>query len=167
LIDAEYSESVDMVISEEKIQLTAGNQKSNIFFCAPQVVTVFGSSAPKKNTEYFIEFMLDDNFMKGFNKIRKIGMKFGKVYFNVANNMFNMEATDKLNPFSNGLRYDLCKSELLFDYKRIMDVMAVIGDDFAQFKASFTFVPEQRLGMVYFEKQDLTEKYYLLSKIEN
>jgi hypothetical protein len=167
--DDEQKSDVEIKIADEKVSLIAGNQKSNIFFCAPAVVTVFSANAPREGLKYFVEFMLNDNFVRYFNKIRKIGMRFGKIYYGVENGVLYMETTDKTNMYSNALRFDIMEIKepnkvLLFDYKPMTDIMSVVGDDFDKFKISFTYLEEQKLGMVYLEKNDQSEKYYLMSK---
>jgi hypothetical protein len=157
LIDEEEAE---VKIFEEKMSITAGKQKSNIFFCAPQVVTVFSANAPREGIKYFITFDMDDAFVGYFNKIKKIGMRFGKVYFSVDNSIFNMETTDKQNSLSNTVK-------LCFEYKNIVNLMDVVGRRFGEFRISFTFIKEQNLGMAFVEKKDSSEKYYLMSKMEN
>ncbi len=165
-------EEAEVKIFDEKISITAGRQKSNIFFCAPQVVTVFSASAPREGIKYFITFDLDDAFVNYFNKIKKIGMRFGKVYFSVENNIFNMETTDKQNSLSNTVKFDLMEVKepnltLCFEYKNIVNLMDVVGRRFSDFRLSFTYIREQNLGMSFMEKKDGSEKYYLMSKMEN
>jgi hypothetical protein len=169
LIDEEEAE---VKIFEEKMSITAGKQKSNIFFCAPQVVTVFSANAPREGIKYFITFDMDDAFVGYFNKIKKIGMRFGKVYFSVDNSIFNMETTDKQNSLSNTVKFDLMEVKepnltLCFEYKNIVNLMDVVGRRFGEFRISFTFIKEQNLGMAFVEKKDSSEKYYLMSKMEN
>ncbi|HRR48707.1 MAG TPA: hypothetical protein P5293_01835, partial [Bacteroidales bacterium] len=119
----ESDEEVDVRVFDEKITITSGNQKSNIFFCSPNVVTTFSASAPRDNVNYFVSFDLNKSFVIDFNKIKKIGMRFGKIYFTVINKVFAMETTDKLNPYSNTLKFDLLQNvkeddlSLCFDYR--------------------------------------------------
>ena len=162
----------EVTLFEEKISFAAGKQSSSIFFCAPQVVTVFAANAPREGIKYFITFDLDNDFMNYFNKIKKIGMRFGKVYFSVHNGILNMETTDKQNSLSNTVKFDLMEVKepnltLCFEYKNIVNLMEVVGRRFADFRISFTYIKEQNLGMVFVEKKDNSEKYYLMRKMEN
>jgi hypothetical protein len=168
----EGDEEADIRIFDEKIAITSGNQKSNIFFCSPNVVTVFSATAPRESVKYFVSFDLNSSFISDFNKIKKIGMRFGKIYFTVINKIFSMETTDKQNPYSNTLKFDLLQDikeddlNLCFDYRNFVNLMSVIEDDFDNFRTNFAFVRQQELGMVFVEKKDGTEKYYLMSRKE-
>jgi len=162
----------DVKISDEKMVITSGKQESNLFFCAPQVVTTFSGSSPREGLQYFTSFDLDESFIRDFGKIKKIGMRFGNIYFSIENGKFVMETTDKQNSLSNGIKFDLFHIKesdltLCFDYKNVVNLMNVIGGRFNDFKISFAFIREQNLGMSYVEKKDGSEKFYLMSKTIN
>lgn len=168
-------EEVQCEIKEEKLVLVADNQKADIHFCSPQIVKVFSASDPKEGTEYFLTMDVDDDFIEAFLKIKKIGARFGKVYFNVEDNNFIMETTDKSNRFSNGLRFTLVekmakkkKDEiddlvLCFDYKNIVNLMSVL-DEGQEYQVSFAYLPEQELGMLFLGSKDASEKYFIMSR---
>lgn len=168
-------EEVQCEIKEEKLVLVSDNQKSDIHFCSPQIVKVFSASDPKEGTEYFLTMDVDDNFIEAFLKIKKIGARFGKVYFNIENNKFVMETTDKSNRFSNGLKFTLVdrvakkkKDQiddlvLCFDYKSIVNLMAVLDDE-QEYQISFAYLEEQELGMLFLGSEDLSEKYFIMSR---
>jgi len=163
------NEETEVVIRDEKITLVQGKQKSNIFFCAPQVVSVFEADSPRSDIEYFYEMDLDDDFVESFNKIKMIGSKFNKIYFGVLDKTLYIETSDKQNRFSNGLRIDLCEVEsddlsMCFEFKNIVNLMSVLNDSYADFKCRFAYVPEQELGMIFIGNENETEKYYLMSK---
>ena len=165
----EEGQETDINIKPEKIVLTTGNLKSNIFFCSPQVVSVFGREGVRPGTTYFTEFALNDDFIRQFNMVKKIGMRFGKIYFGVSSNIMVMETTDKTNRFSNGLKFELYRQKfenmsLCFDYKNLTNVMSSIGDDYSDFILHVTYMKEADLGMIYLCKNDESEKYFLMSK---
>lgn len=162
----------EVKISDEKMVITSGKQKSNLFFCAPIVVTVFSGNAPREGVQYFTSFDLNEDFIRDFGKIKKIGMRFGNIYFLVDNGKFVMETTDKQNSLSNGIKFDLFSIKeddliLCFDYRNVVNLMTVIGSRYSDFKVSFAYIREQNLGMAYVEKKDGTEKFYLMSKTIN
>lgn len=159
-------EDTEIKIFEEKITLVQRNQKSNIFFCSPYVVSVFEADAPRSDIDYFTSIDIDEDFMTAFNKIKKIGSKFNKVYFGVDNNTLYIETSDKQNRFSNGLRIDLSECEfddmsICFDFKNITNAIGILGNDFSM---NIAYVKEQELGMLSISNEDETEKYYLMSK---
>lgn len=167
LIEDEF---VDVKVSDNKITLKQGNLKSNIHFCSSIAVSTFDADGPKQNLEYFYTFELSDDFVKDFQKIKKIGNRFGKVYFTVEDNKFYIETGDKTSSAENNLRFELADVKcddltLLFDYKNVVNLFSVI-DSNSEYKISFSYVKEQKLGMLFLERNDSSEKYYLMSVIE-
>lgn len=170
LIDDDIDTEVK--IFDEKITLVQGKQKSNIFFCAPQVVSVFASDNVRSDVEYFHSITLDDDFVESFAKIKKIGAKFSKVYFGVENNVLYIETSDKQNRFSNGLRLDLCDVDydnmsMCFDFKNVSNLMSVLGDRYNEFTCNFAYVAEQELGMISVNNEDKSELFFIMSRRDN
>jgi len=166
LIDDERE--TEIKIHDEKITLIQDKQKSNIFFCSPQVVNIFEADAPRTDIEYFTEINVNDIFLESFNKIKKIGSKFNKIYFGVDSGNLYIETSDKQNRFSNGLRIDLAEVEfddmsICFDFKNIVNTIGILGDDF---KINIAYVKDQNLGMLFIGNTDKNEKYYLMSKTD-
>lgn len=167
LIDDNEESSLDM--KDEKIVLVQGKQKSNIFFCAPQVVNTFEADEPRADINYFYEMNIDDDFMESFNKIKKIGSKFGKIYFGVSDNQLYIETSDKQNRFSNGLKIELSDVvhddlSMCFDFKNMTNVISILD---GVFTCKFAYVAEQELGMLFIGNEDGSEKYYLMSRRDN
>lgn len=157
-------------VHNEKIVVKNGRQRSNIHFCAEQMVSVFGSDAAREGIEYFLSMEIDDNFGEAFGKIKKIGSRYGNVYFNVDEGVFSIETADKTNRFSNGLKFELTRVSnvddlsICFDYKNFINLMTVINGSAEEFTLNFSYVEEQEMGMLYAEKNGGNEKYYLMSK---
>ena len=167
LIDGEQA---DIEIKKEKVILKSDNQRSNIFFCSPIIVKVFNRDDVKPGIEYFTKLAIDDNFVNGFNKIKKIGSRFGKIYITVKDNTLYMETMDKTNRSSNGFSFNMGNIEMsdlsmCFNYKNIinlMNVLAISGTD--NFHINLAYIEAQGLGMMYVTNNDGSEKYYLMSK---
>ncbi len=169
LIDDNEDTKID--IRDEKITLIQNKQKSNIFYCAPQIVSTFEGEGPRGDVDYFKSIPLDDDFMNEFTKIKKIGSKFNKIYFGIESNVLYIEASDKQNRYSNGLRIDLCdvvkpNLAMYFDFKNMVNLMSVINDGVSNFTCKFAYVNEQALGMLNVSNEDNSENYYLMSKID-
>jgi len=163
------SEETEVSIKDEKITLIQGKQKSNIFFCATQVVSVFEADSPREDISYFHTMDVDTDFAEAFVKIKKIGSKFNKIYFGVEKNEFYIETSDRQNRFSNGLRVKLCDVEyddmsMCFEFKNLVNLMNVLLEDNNTFTAQFAYVEEQELGMMFIGNEDNSERYYLMSR---
>lgn len=160
---------IQLHLYDNRMTLKSETQKSNISFCSPLVVNVLGTDSMKTDLEWFFEFDVDEEFKNSFTKIKKIGGRFGKVYFEVRDEVATIETCDKTNQYSNGLSFVLneeVKSQdlvLCFDYKDIVNLMAVINST-EGFKISLTYKKDQELGMLYAKSVDESEKYFLLSK---
>jgi len=162
-------DEADINIKNEKIILKSGSQKSDVHFCSPTVVGIFGSREPKEGIEYFTKIDIDDTFVENFKKLKKIGSRFGKIYFIVDNKKFLIETTDKTNRFSNSLKFNIIDIEnedltMCFDYQNLSNLMMVIGDRVDEFVMEFAYIEEQEKGMLYAYTSDNSENYYLMSK---
>jgi len=155
-------------IGDEKVSLLTGNQTSNLYFCAPSVVNTLSSDGPKMNLPLLHEVAVDEKFNTIFDKIKKVGPRFDKIYFGVDKGKFYIETTDKTNKFSNGLRIvlDDCSStdvSLCFTYRNVFSLMSILSDNF---KLYFYYVKENNLGMLKATNADESELYFLMSKKE-
>lgn len=164
------SQTVNAVFADDKLTLKDGRHKTNLHFCMSSFVTTFTGQEP--STPVFYELSLTPETGESFDKIRKVAGKFEKVYFTVKDKRFIVETTDKTNRFSNGISFELGdidhkNVEICFEYKNFNAVLQCIGDELSDFTAKFTWIEEQEAGMVLFEKNDSSEKYYILSKLED
>lgn len=166
LIDADEA---DLTVNDEKIIVKVGRHKTNLHLHLPSYVTTFNGNKPSPPTFYEIE--LTEPVKHMFNSIRKVAGKFDKVYFKVVDKKFIIETTDGTNRFSNGISFELGDVDhkdisILFAFKNFNSLLMVINDDFEDFKAKFSWLDTSNAGMVSFEKDDGSETYYLLSKLE-
>lgn len=159
-------EEADIEIRTEKIILRDGRQKTDVHFCSPTIVSIFGSDATREGTSYFTAMDIDEQFIEMFKKIKKVGSRFGKIYFTVDNNKLFIETTDKTNRFSNSLKFELMDVEyndmtVCFDYMNFSHLMSIVGNS-EDFKLSIAYVEEQEMGMLHASTED--EDYYLMSR---
>lgn len=163
------SEEVNTEIYDNRIVLKDGRQKTTLNFCSPTIVNIFGTTAVRDDVEWFHEQEIDENFMESFRKIKKIGTRFQKVYFEVKSNELFIETSDKLNQFSNGLRFSLGELKyndlvLAFNFKDVVNVMTVIDADFENFSIKLAYKEEQDLGILFIKSADDAEQYCLFSR---
>lgn len=161
-------ESAEISIKNEKIIISSGKQKSHIYFCSPEIVSTF-ESKPKSSISYFVQLQMNEDVLESFNKIKKIGTKFGNIYFNVENNIFNIETSDRSNMFSNSLKLDLLEDieykniTLKFDYKNFINLLNVMNSEYEDFMLSFSYIEKDEMGMLLAFDKDECQKYYLMS----
>lgn len=161
---------VDTKISDDKIVLKDGRHKTNLHFCMPSFVTTFTGAEPQAPIFYEIE--ITEEILGMFKKILKIGGSFEKVYFAVRDKQLIIETTDRQNRFANGINFvldnvDHPNLDICINFKSMFGLFQSIKDKETEFKAKLVWLADQEAGMVLFEKNDSSEKYYLLSKIEN
>lgn len=165
------SEEAELIVRNEKLILKNGKQKSNLFFCDSLIPSKFGASEPKGVVKPFLSIDMDDEFKSNLSKIKKVGNKFGKVYFTLSDKKFLMETTDKTNKFSNGLSFDIAeidvsdKFSICFDFSNVSNMFAVLTDE-ESYKLEFTYIKEKEMGLLSCIRDDNEERYYLVSKME-
>jgi len=163
-------DEVSIRIYNERILMeTENGQKMNIHFCSNRIIHTFTGDDANTNTEYFITLPINDDFLDIFKKIKAIGAWFGKIYFTVKNDVFSIETTDKSNQFSNSLIFKLTDVEydditLYFNYKNFSDAIKILDSD--DFVMKFTYTRNQELGILFIEKSDNSENYFLFSRQE-
>ena len=133
---------------------------------------MFDAENLRPDVEYFKTIQLDDDFIEAFNKIKKIGSKFNKIYFGVADDVLYIETSDKQNRFSNGLRIDIDEVEhndlsMCFEFKNVVNLIAILNGEYTEFTCRFAYVEEQELGMMNVTREDNSEIYYLMSRRDN
>lgn len=161
-------ETVNLKIHENRINLNSGRQRTKIGFCSEMIINIFGADTIKTDLDWFFHFDVDTEFKELFKKLKKIGARFGNIYFEVKAGNVSIETSDKTNQYSNGLRFTMGQAEsqdlvLCFDYKDMVNLMTVL-DDRDNFSISLVYKEEQELGMLYAKDIDQNEKYFLLSK---
>ena len=165
-------DEANLFVHENRITMTVGRQRSNVFFCSPTVVSVFSAGTPLDSVDYFLETNIDENLVEAFKKIRKVGTKFGRVYFNIEGNTLSIEATDKRNTVSNTLKFDLLDDvdhgdmSICFAYDNFQRLMSLILDDYESFELKIAYIEQQELGMLYIRRSDGSENFFLMSKVE-
>lgn len=163
------NEVVDIRLSDDKMTLIDSNHKTNLHFCMPSFVTTFSGDNPQFDPFYELE--ITEQVKEYFDKVRKVAGKFEKVYFKVVDGVFSVETTDRQNPYANGINFELdtirhSDCDICFEFKNFNALLQCLGDDTSNFTAKFTWMEAQNAGMVLFEKNDESEKYYLLSRLE-
>lgn len=164
-------DDIEISISNDKIILKSDNQKSKLFFCSPRIVRIFQRENIRDGIDFFTSFNITNEFINVFNKIKKIGSRFGKIYLNVENNNLIIETTDKLNTYSNSLKFTIANNidindlSLCFNYKNFVSMMSLINDNYEDFKINLSYIKDQNLGLLLINNND-SEKYYQISKID-
>jgi len=157
---------VPLTISDSRIRI---NKQLTINFDDESVCDVFGKDNPKSEFEFFHEFPIDETFMSNFDKIKKIGRKFEKIYFTVDDKKLYIETTDKTNAYSNGVKLEVCDVDyddmsLCFVYKNFIGLMSLINTD--DFVIKFSYVKESKLGLIAIFNTDMSERYFLMSVLD-
>jgi hypothetical protein len=157
-------------VRRERVKLTSGPLQSTLNFSSPQTSRIFSVSEPKAGTDFFTELAIDDEFKEKFTKIKKIGTRFGKIYFTVSDGVLYIETTDKKNTYCNDLRFELQAVEkgdlvLCFDYKNLVSLMSVLDED-KEYTLALTYLDDRNMGMLYVSDADRMERYYLTSMKE-
>lgn len=165
-------DEVDASVTDVFLKLLNGRQSAKIAYASDAAIKRLGTNDVKQDVEWFFEHDIDENFMAIFDKIKKIGSRFGKVYISVNDGRVLLETADKTNRYSNGLRFKLADIEkenidLCFSYKDICNLFHCVEMDLEKgFKFKTTYNSEQNLGILYAYSNDASEKYALISQTD-
>jgi hypothetical protein len=162
----------DILERSEKIIIKNGKQKSNVFFCAEEIPSIFGANEPKDSFVPVTMLEINDEFKESFIPIKKIANTFGKIYLTAKDKILYLEAMDKTNKFSNGISIELGEItyddfSICIDFPNFNNLMNIIDiDEF--YEMNIYYIPEKDLGMIccYNTNSEIEENYYLMSKSE-
>jgi hypothetical protein len=143
---------------------------SKIAFCSENAVRRLGTD-DVMNTEWFFEMPLDIDFIRNFEKIKRIGARFGKVYFVIKDKSLYIETSDKTNMYSNGYKVRLADDidmediSLAYVYTDVVNLFHCIEMDLEKnFTLKIEYKEDQGLGCVYALSENGEEKYSLISR---
>jgi len=172
-LDLIKDENVKIDITENKLIIKDSEKKKfSIFFCSKDFTNRFSGPDRSDKHEYFYNSVISKDFINKMNDIKKIALKFGKIYFVCKNGKFFMEATDKTNPFCNNVNVEIDKVDnkdldisMCFDFKNLSYIINTL-DEIENFKLKCTYLPEAEAGMILFQSENEVEKYFITSKKE-
>jgi hypothetical protein len=159
-------DEVPIKISDEKVVL---NNQIKLTFSHEQSISMYGKDNPINPIDFTITRTIDEEFLQLFSNIKKIGNQFGKVYFTVKDNVLFMESTDKLNKYCNSVKYKLMDIEhpdiqLCLEFKNLVSVISLIEHD--DFSLNLSYNSSVKLGCILIKNESESERYYIMSKLE-
>lgn len=161
-------EEVELSLTDLFMKFKDGQQITKVAFCSDAAVKRLGAM-DVKDVEWFYEMKIDKDFIDKFEKIKKIGSRFGKVYFSVDRNRLFIETADKTNRYSNGVKFKLAEIEmedisLLYNYSEAVNFFHCIEMNIEKdFTLKISYDKDQGLGCVYAFSANGEEKYALIS----
>jgi hypothetical protein len=162
-LDLLDDEEVEFELKQNEMIL---NKQCTLCLDDPSAVSTFNGKNIEDNVEFFTKLNVDENFNQYFNKIKKIGNRYGKIYFILDKKKLYIETSDRKTRYSNKLRFllsdkvDFDNIELCFDYTNMVKLKSVINNDFTM---QITYIEDQELGGIYCENLDTSEKYFISS----
>jgi hypothetical protein len=163
------NDEVDLSLTDLFMKFKDGEQITKVGFCSDTAVKRLGTD-DVKDVDWFYTMPIDQNLIDQFDKIKKIGSRFGKVYFSVDNNRFFLETADKTNRYSNGVKFKLADIEmqdlsLAYVYNDMVNFFHCIQMNLDKnFTLKVSYDNEQELGCVYAFSEQNNEKYALISR---
>lgn len=163
------SESVELSLTDLFMKMQDGQQIAKIGFCSDHAVKRLGSN-DVQNVNWFYDIDITDDLIKKFEKIKKIGSRFGKVYFYTNENVLYLETSDKTNRYSNGVKFKLADIQmddisLAYVYSDMVNFFHCIEMNLDKgFKLKLAYDNEQGLGCIYAHSEHNEEKYALISR---
>lgn len=164
------SDSVDLILERLFMKLKDGERTIKIAFCSENAVRRLGTD-DVMNTEWFFEMPIDIDFIRDFEKIKRIGARFGKVYFVIKDKALYIETSDKTNMYSNGYKVkladniDMADISLAYVYTDVVNLFHCIEMDLEKnFTLKIEYKEDQGLGCIYALSENSEEKYSLISR---
>lgn len=168
-------EEVDINISDSKIVIEDSNRsKVDLWLSgAKEFTNHFSGEDRSDQFDYFYENLLSENILTKFNEIKKIAMKFQKIYFVCEDGKLYIQSTDKTNQFCNSVKFEVDDAiqdsrnlSMCFDFKNITYILSTIEDDINNFRLKCSWLEESDAGMLLFENINTNEKFFIMSKNE-
>lgn len=163
------SEEVELGLSDLFMKIKDGDRTTRIGFCSETAIRRLGSDNVV-NSEWFFEMPIDIDFIRDFEKIKKIGSRFGKVYFVIKDKMLFIETADRTNIYSNGYTVKLADIDrpdlsLAYIYVDMVNFFHCIETDINKnFVLKIEYKEEQGLGCIYAHSENGEEEYVLISR---
>lgn len=163
------NDEVELSLTDLFMKMTDNEQITKVGFCSDAAVKRLGTD-DVKDVEWFYEMAITQDLIDQFDKIKKIGSRFGKVYFAVDQNRLFLETADKTNRYSNGVKFKLADIEmedlsLAYVYNDVVNFFHVIEMNLDKgFTLKISYDDEQGLGCVYAFSEESQEKYALISR---
>lgn len=173
-LDLIKDEEVEVDIKENSLKLKDSEKKSfNLFFCTKEFTNDFPGKNQTEDMDFFYDKSLNKEVLNRLNQIKKVALKFGKIYFVCKDGKLFIETTDKTNSFSNNVKFELDQVSdksldisMCFDYKNLNSIISTIEREIEDFKLKCTYLKDSDAGMVLFENIENNEKYFITSKTE-
>ena len=163
------NDEVELSLTDLFMKMIDNEQITKVGFCSDAAVKRLGTD-DVKDVEWFYEMAITQDLIDQFDKIKKIGSRFGKVYFAVDGNRLFLETADKTNRYSNGVKFKLADIEmedlsLAYVYNDVVNFFHVIEMNLDKgFTLKISYDDEQGLGCVYAFSEESQEKYALISR---
>lgn len=163
------SERVELIMDRLFMKLKDGDRTIKIGFCSENAVRRLGTD-DVQNTEWFFDMPIDIDFINDFEKIKRIGARFGKVYFVIKDKALYIETADKTNMYSNGFKVKLAELDmpdisLAYVYTDVVNLFHCIEMDLEKnFTLKIEYKEDQGLGCIYALSDNGEEKYSLISR---
>lgn len=172
-LDLIKDENVKANITENKLIIKdSAKKKFDIFFCSKDFTNNFSGTDKSASFDYFYDSMISKDFFDKVNDIKKVALRFGKIYFICKDGSLYMETTDKTNPFCNNVQVKIDDIEdkeldisMCFDFKNLSYIISTI-ENVDDFRLKCTYLKDSEAGMILFASESGAEKYFITSKNE-
>lgn len=174
-LDLIKDDKVEAKINDNNLVINdSENKKFDLFFCTKEFTNDFSGQDKSDSFNYFYDNDLSKQTMNKFNEIKKIALRFQKIYFICEDGGFYMESTDKTNSFCNSVKFkvddgidkNMDNISMCFDFKNLSYILGTIENEIDDFKLKCTYINENDAGLMLFENKNNGEKYFIMSKSE-
>lgn len=162
-------DEVDVSLTDLFMKFKENGQTYKMGFVSETAIKRLGTD-DVRDVDWFFETEITKDIIKKFDKIKKIGSRFGKVYIDLNEKRLFIDTSDKTNRYSNGVKFKLANIDmrdlsLAYTYVDMVNFFHCIEIDVdKKFIMKVSFDEEQGLGCLYAHSESGDEKYALISR---
>lgn len=163
------SEQVNLSLTDLFMKFKDGSQITKVGLSSDRAIKRLGTD-DVQNVEWFFNCEINQDLINNFDKIKKIGSRFGKVYISVYNKRLFLETADKINRYSNAVKFkiadiDMDDLSLSYVYQDMCNFFHCIEMNLEKnFTLKVSYDAGQSLGCIYAFSEHGNEKYSLISR---
>ena len=165
-LDVFTSNEVDVKVETGHLEIVESPYTAKLILRSEHVITSFDSDR-KRNFDYFSFINMNENLVEFVDRTKRVSAQSGKIYFGTRGGYLYIRVGSDQDELNSEIMLNLVECnfkdiELKFDFKVFMNLFSILDNNF---RISFGYVDDQEIGLIYTEKSDGSEMYYMMSRM--
>lgn len=142
--------------------------KTKLNLCEPLVKRYFAKEGLSNQLSFACDFILTENFIDCYNKIKKIAQKNDKIYIVSEQNQLFLESGDRSTPHINSAKIEIDNKAnedfvLCFIFQNFSALLSILEFTNKTYSLKIMCKKEKDMGILYISDEDKTEEFYITS----